>query len=75
MSNPMPAPPLPQERHEQILSLLATEGAVRVAALAQHFSVAEETIRRDLERLGEAGVTGFRRDGDDATIVGGGRRS
>ena len=56
MSNPMPAPPLPQERHEQILSLLATEGAVRVAALAQHFSVAEETIRRDLERLGEAGL-------------------
>lgn len=29
---------------------------MRVAMLAQRFSVAEETIRRDLERLGEAGL-------------------
>lgn len=48
--------PLPPERHQQILALLEEEGAVRVAALAQRFSVAEETIRRDLERLGEAGL-------------------
>lgn len=53
---PHAAPPLPPERHEQILELLEQEGAVRVAALAQRFSVAEETIRRDLERLGEAGL-------------------
>ncbi|TWT33509.1 Glucitol operon repressor [Posidoniimonas corsicana] len=51
-----PTTPLPQERHDQIIGLLEKQGSVRVAKLAERFSVAEETIRRDLERLGEAGL-------------------
>lgn len=56
---PDSAPPavalLPRERRQRILALLEEQGAVRVAALAHQFGVAEETIRRDLERLGAAG--------------------
>jgi DeoR/GlpR family transcriptional regulator of sugar metabolism len=44
-----------QERHLQIMDLLRTGGSVRVADLAARFEVTEETIRRDLEVLGNAG--------------------
>lgn len=44
------------ERHERILELLAAEGRVRVGQLAAQFDVAEETIRRDLSTLEQAGL-------------------
>lgn len=40
-----------QERHRQILDLLATEGRVSAADLAEQFAVTTETIRRDLDAL------------------------
>lgn len=43
------------ERHHQILILAKHLGAVRVAQLAGDFGVAEETIRRDLDRLSNSG--------------------
>ncbi|TWU30249.1 DeoR/GlpR family DNA-binding transcription regulator [Bythopirellula polymerisocia] len=47
--------PLPRERRLEILAELQQEGAVRVTALAERFRVAEETIRRDLDKLSEEG--------------------
>ncbi len=44
-----------QERQNQILAILSDQGSVRVADLAQKLSVTEETVRRDLERLGNDG--------------------
>ncbi len=44
-----------QERHSLILDLLEKEGSVRVAVLAERLQVTEETVRRDLERLGHDG--------------------
>jgi DeoR/GlpR family transcriptional regulator of sugar metabolism len=44
-----------QERHSLILGLLSKEGSVRVASLAERLRVTEETVRRDLERLGHDG--------------------
>ncbi|MDX1565045.1 MAG: DeoR/GlpR family DNA-binding transcription regulator, partial [Phycisphaeraceae bacterium] len=44
-----------QQRHLQIMDLLRTGGSVRVSELASRFDVTEETIRRDLETLGNAG--------------------
>ena len=44
-----------QERHSLILDLLEKEGSVRVALLAERLQVTEETVRRDLERLGNDG--------------------
>jgi DeoR/GlpR family transcriptional regulator of sugar metabolism len=43
------------ERHREILSLLGKEGSVRVAELARHFDVTEETIRRDFGKLESQG--------------------
>lgn len=43
------------QRHERILELLESNGGVRVAKLAVELSVTEETIRRDLEKLDQAG--------------------
>ncbi len=39
------------ERQREILALLGGQGSVRVNELAQRFDVAEETIRRDLDKL------------------------
>lgn len=39
------------ERQQQILEKLKQDGAVSVSKLSTEFSVAEETIRRDLEKL------------------------
>ena len=47
--------PLPRERRLEILAELQQEGAVRVTALAERFGVAEETIRRDLDKLSDEG--------------------
>ncbi len=49
--NPAP-PPLAHDRHHQILDELESQGSVRVTSLAKRFCVAEETIRRDLDKLG-----------------------
>ncbi len=42
---------LARQRHQEILNRVGRAGAVRVAELAQWLNVAEETIRRDLEKL------------------------
>lgn len=42
---------LAQQRHREILARLQHVGGVRVSELAEAFGVAEETIRRDLEKL------------------------
>ncbi len=41
------------ERRNRILEMLALEGKVLVSDLSREFGVAEETIRRDLEKLSE----------------------
>lgn len=46
---------LPQQRRVEILSELEDRGSVRVTNLAERFGVAEETIRRDLDKLSEEG--------------------
>ncbi len=43
--------PLARERRLEILADLEDQGAVRVTDLAERFGVAEETIRRDLDKL------------------------
>lgn len=43
------------ERQELVEHLLSTDGRVSVVALARRFDVTTETIRRDLDRLEEAG--------------------
>jgi DeoR/GlpR family transcriptional regulator of sugar metabolism len=47
--------PLARERQQAILDLLGRNGSLRVALLAPEFGVTQETIRRDLEVLGEEG--------------------
>lgn len=42
---------LPVERQREIFSLITQRGSARVSELAETFSVTEETIRRDLEKL------------------------
>ena len=46
---------LAAERHRLILERVQQQGSVRVAALAKELTVTEETIRRDLEKLGAEG--------------------
>ncbi|MCG8450040.1 MAG: DeoR/GlpR family DNA-binding transcription regulator [Pirellulales bacterium] len=47
--------PLARQRRVEILSELEDRGSVRVTNLAQRFGVAEETIRRDLDKLSQEG--------------------
>ncbi len=47
---------LPRQRHEEILILLEQRGAIRTVDLSGHFSVTDETIRRDLEYLHGEGL-------------------
>jgi DeoR/GlpR family transcriptional regulator of sugar metabolism len=44
------------ERHKRILELLARDRRVAASALASEFGVSEDTIRRDLRELAEAGL-------------------
>ena len=39
------------ERQQKILEILKINGAVSVSKLSNDFNVAEETVRRDLEKL------------------------
>lgn len=43
------------QRHREILNALEKEGAARVADLARRLKVTEETVRRDLDALEDAG--------------------
>jgi DeoR family glycerol-3-phosphate regulon repressor len=45
----------PQERHEEIIRLVARRGEVRVDDLAEELDVSRETIRRDLVALDDGG--------------------
>lgn len=44
------------ERYKKIVSLVNERGAIRVTELSKIFQVTEETIRRDLDRLEQAGL-------------------
>ena len=44
------------KRHGAILGLLQEQGALSLAALAQALAVSAETVRRDVQRLAEAGL-------------------
>lgn len=46
---------LPDERRQRILELLGRDGKVIAAELSRSFAVSEDTIRRDLRELDEAG--------------------
>jgi DeoR/GlpR family transcriptional regulator of sugar metabolism len=46
---------LREERHQRILELLRRDGKVIATALSATLEVSEDTIRRDLRELGEAG--------------------
>jgi DeoR/GlpR family transcriptional regulator of sugar metabolism len=46
---------LPQERHREILRRLAENGRVLATDLSREFGTSEDTIRRDLRDLAEAG--------------------
>ena len=46
---------LAQQRYREILSRLRKVGGVRVARLAETLRVTQETIRRDLDKLGNEG--------------------
>jgi DeoR/GlpR family transcriptional regulator of sugar metabolism len=45
-----------EQRHAQILAILARERTVRVATLARLFAVTAETARRDLDELARTGA-------------------
>ena len=45
-----------QARHERIMALLRANPTVRIAELAREFDVSTETVRRDLDELGELGA-------------------
>lgn len=47
---------LPQERRQRILERLAQDGKVVAAELGAAFGVSEDTIRRDLRELAQAGL-------------------
>ncbi len=46
---------LADKRHSQILEIVAREGSATVVDLAEKLNISESTIRRDLEKLDEAG--------------------
>lgn len=47
---------LPSLRRQKILLILERDGKVMASELSQHFAVSEDTIRRDLAELDEAGL-------------------
>jgi DeoR/GlpR family transcriptional regulator of sugar metabolism len=47
---------LPSLRRQKILLLLERDGKVMASELSQHFAVSEDTIRRDLAELDNAGL-------------------
>jgi DeoR/GlpR family transcriptional regulator of sugar metabolism len=53
--NPISHPMLPVERHEIILRRLAEDGRVLASTLSRDLGASQDTIRRDLRDLAEAG--------------------
>lgn len=51
-----PAPPVPLDRHQQILNEALTRRVLRVKDLAQVLGVHEMTVRRDLDLLADQGL-------------------
>jgi DeoR/GlpR family transcriptional regulator of sugar metabolism len=47
---------LPNERQDELLRVLLTQGALKIADISQRLGVSEMTIRRDLERLEADGL-------------------
>src|SRR5690349_23360893 len=47
---------LKEERQQQILERLHRDGKVLATELSQSFNTSEDTVRRDLRELGEAGL-------------------
>src|SRR5258708_36697471 len=47
---------LKEERQQAIIELLRRDGKVLAADLITHLNVSEDTIRRDLNELAEAGI-------------------
>lgn len=45
-----------QKRHEHLISALRANPSLRIAELAESLAVSTETVRRDLDELGEAGL-------------------
>lgn len=58
---------LPRKRQLEILAEIESAGAVRVTPLAERFGVAEETIRRDLDKLSSEGLLNRTHGGAVAT--------
>ena len=58
-----------QVRQQEILDLISEEGFVSTEALAAHFKVSSQTIRRDLDALEEQGLVTKSYGG--ATLIGG----
>ncbi|NWA01393.1 DeoR/GlpR family DNA-binding transcription regulator [Pseudomonas gingeri] len=56
MQNLHHASELPHVRRQKILLLLERDGKVMASDLGQHFAVSEDTIRRDLAELAQAGL-------------------
>jgi DeoR/GlpR family transcriptional regulator of sugar metabolism len=50
------APKLAEERREHILAMLRRQGKVTAASLSRALAVSDDTIRRDLDILAEAGL-------------------
>jgi DeoR/GlpR family transcriptional regulator of sugar metabolism len=46
---------LAAERYDRIVEMVNVKGSIRVSELSEHCRVTEETIRRDLDRLEQAG--------------------
>jgi DeoR/GlpR family transcriptional regulator of sugar metabolism len=49
-------PALPQERRQALLAQLSLEGRIVCSTLAQKWDVSEDTIRRDIRHLDDAGL-------------------
>jgi len=47
---------LSEQRHKEILKLLAEEGSIKTSVLCERLSTSRETVRRDLESLEERGL-------------------
>ena len=56
-------------RQSEILSMLRQEGTIRVGALAQHFGISQQSIRKDLNALEQSGLV---RRVHGAVVIGGG---
>ena len=47
---------LAEQRYQKIISLMQTDGSVRVADLKKKMGVSPETVRRDLENMEALGL-------------------